>query len=422
MKHTFFMVLAAVVLAMPSWAQEQEQEWHYTQGWMPDGAYSPSLSDFADVKAAATPQNISDLVAKMPAVPAVEQIYSIEAKEKAIRATYQPFAKALEAALLRNQQDAASVDRRMMAAGKKKQASNKQAMAQYQSNVNAGLMPSQEEIMQLYMSGEIKENMSDEQMMDVMAGKFAAKWGVSKQEYIKIISMAQSNPKACEAYLQSNHPDLYKRLYAANAQYGDSNVQSDDPRVPAFDRISDELMKAQEDLTAAVNAYGHNVIYTGGTSEYDKLLEQMRREWDNSPEAKQIESIEEALQKRIDEWYKTVTIKGDVSYPAWFTAERQKENALIDQWNKRWAAQWLKIAQEGDKKIRPIYAHVAELDAENEQLGKQGDQEDMHYLANKKLVSTLFGYALHVYTPVNDAISFPSIEHVLESGTVIVEK
>ena len=25
MKHTFFMVLAAVVLAMPSWAQEQEQ-------------------------------------------------------------------------------------------------------------------------------------------------------------------------------------------------------------------------------------------------------------------------------------------------------------------------------------------------------------------------------------------------------------
>ena len=82
MKRNILMVLAAVMLAMPSWAQEEE--WHYTQGWMPDGAYTPSLSDFADVKAAATPQNISELVAKMPAVPSVEQIYSIEAKENAI--------------------------------------------------------------------------------------------------------------------------------------------------------------------------------------------------------------------------------------------------------------------------------------------------------------------------------------------------
>lgn len=414
------MVLAALVLAMPIVAQEDE--WHYTQGWMPNGVYSPSSADFEDVKAGATPRSISDFVAKMPAVPTVEQIYSIEAKQQALRATYQPFEKSINAALMLNQQEAQSVDRRMLAAGKKQQASNKQAMAQYQSNVNAGLMPSQEEMMQLYMSGEIKENMSDEQMMDVMAGKFAAKWGVSKQEYLKIIGMAQSNPKACEAYVQSNHPDLYKRLYAANAQYGDSNVHPDDPRTPAFDRISDELMKAQEDLTAAINAYGDNVIYSGGASEYSKLFEQMTKEWDNSAEAKQIEVIEEALQKRIDEWYKTVTIKGDVPYPAWFTEERKKENALIDQWNKRWAAQWLKIAQEGDKKIRPIYAHVAELDAENEQLGKQGDAEEMHYWMNKKLVISLFGYALSVYAPVNDAISFPSIEHVADTGFIIVEK
>lgn len=414
------MVLAAIVLAVPSIAQEEE--WHYTQGWMPNGMYNPSPSDFEDVKAAPTPQSISDLVAKMPAVPTVEQIYSIEAKEKAIRATYQPFSQSLEAALLRNQQEAASVDRRMLAAGKKQQASNKQAMAQYQTNVNAGLMPSQEEMMQLYMSGEIKENMSEAQMMDVMAGKFAAKWGVSKQEYLKIIGLAQKNEKQAEAYLKSNHPDLYNRLYAANAQYGDSNVHPDDPRTPAFDRISDELMKAQEDLNEAINAYGHNVFYSGGVSEYNKLFQQMDKEWENSPEAKQIDDIEGALQKRIDEWYKTVTIKGDVPYPAWFTEERKKENALIDQWNKRWAAQWLKIAQEGDKKMRPIYAHVAELDAENEQLSKQSDPEDMHYLANKKLVNTLFGYALSVYSPVNDAISFPSIEHVMETGNVIVEK
>lgn len=420
MKRTWFMVLAAVVLTMPSRAQESE--WHYTQGWVPDGMYNPSPSDFEDVQAGPTPRNISELVAKMPAVPTVEQIYSIEAKEKALRATYQPFYQSIEAALLLNQQEALSVNNRMQSAGKKQQASNRNAMAQYQSNVNAGLMPSQQEMMALYMSGEITESMSESQMMDVMAGHFASKWGVSKQEYLKIIGMAQSNPKACEAYIQSNHPDLYKRLYAANAQYGDSNVRPDDPRVPAFDRISDELMKAQEDLTEAINMYGNNVIYSGKVSEYDKLFDKMRQEWDNSPEAKQIEAIQEALTQRLDAWIATLKDVNDVPYPDWYTAERKKENALIDQWNKRWAAQWLKIAQEGDKKLRPIYAHVAELDAENEQLGKQGDADDLHYLANKKLVNSLFGYVLQVYMPVNDAISFPAIEHVTDTGFVIVEK
>lgn len=420
MKHTFFVVLAALMLTVPVWAQEDE--WHYTQDWMPNGFYSYSAADFEDVQAASTPQNISDLVARMPAVPTVEQIFTIEAKTKVLRAVYDPYYKSMFAAMEKNAMQSQDIDRRMQAAGKKQQASNKQAMAQYQSNVNAGLMPSQQEMMQLYMSGEITEKMSEQQMMDVMAGKFAAKWGVSKQEYLKIISMAQSNPKACEAYMQSNHPDLYKRLYAANAEYGDSNVHPDDPRKPAFDRISNELFKAQDDLTAAINAYGNNVVYSGGVSEYNQLYEQMHKEWNNSPEAKQIEDIEAALQKRIDEWYRTVTIKGDVQYPAWYTAERQKENALIDQWNKRWATQWVKIAQDGDKKIRPIFAHIAELDAENEQLGKQGDQEDFLYLANKKLVSSLFGYALQVYAPISDAISFPSIEHVLDTGYVIVEK
>ena len=109
-------------------------------------------------------------------------------------------------------------------------------------------------------------------------------------------------------------------------------------------------------------------------------------------------------------------------YPDWYTAERKKENALIDQWNKRWATQWLKIAQEGDQKMRTIYAHVGELETENEQLGKQGDPESYHYLLNKKLISGLFGYALQVYMPVNDAISFPSIEHVTDTGFVIIEK
>ena len=315
-------LMAAIMLTMPLMAQEEEV-WHYTQGWIPSW-YSTSIN-LDDIKAASTPKNMLEAVDRMPAFPTAEQIYTVEAKEKALRDIYQPYEKALLAAWDKNGEVSRDVDRRIKVAGEKQQKSNQKSMAQYQSNVNAGLMPSQEEMMQLYMSGEIKENMSEAQMMDVMAGKFAAKWGISKQEYIKIINMAQSNPKGTEAYLKSNHPDLYKRLYAANAPYGNENVHADDPRKPEFDRINDGLLKAQDDLQEARVAYGENLQYSQTHSKYMKIYEQMEKEWDNSSEAKQIEAIETALQKRLDEWYPTLkNVKGEVLYPAWFTTERHK--------------------------------------------------------------------------------------------------
>lgn len=419
MKKVLFTALAGIVLTMPLMAQEEEV-WHYTQGWIPSW-YSTSIN-LDDIKAASTPKNMLEAVDQMPAFPTAEQIYTVEAKEKALRDIYQPYEKALNAAWDKNGEVSRDVDRRIKVAGEKQQKSNQKSMAQYQSNVNAGLMPSQEEMMQLYMSGEIKENMSEAQMMDVMAGKFAAKWGISKQEYLKIINMAQKNPKGTEAYLKSNHPDLYKRLYAANAPYGNENVHADDPRKPEFDRINDGLLKAQDDLQEARVAYGDNLQYSQTHSKYMKIYEQMEKEWDNSPEAKQIETIEAALQKRIEEWSLTLkNVKGDVPYPAWFTTERQKENTLIDQWNKRWATKWIKVAEDGDKAYRPIFRRIAELGEENDRIGEQGDTEEMIYLTNKKLVCTLYGQMTSLYVPIRDAMAFPAIEHVATTGYTIVE-
>lgn len=412
-------LMAAIMLAMPLMAQEEE-EWRYTQGWITNLYFG--YVELENVKAAPTPKTMLEAVDRMPAFPTVEQIYTVEAKEKAARTIYQPYEKALFAAWDKNGEVSRDVDRRIKVAGEKQQKVGQKAMAQYQSNVNAGLMPSQEEMMQLYMSGEIKENMSEAQMMDVMAGKFAAKWGISKQEYLKIINMAQSNPKGTEAYLKSNHPDLYKRLYAANAPYGNENVHADDPRKPEFDRINDGLLKAQDDLQEARVAYGDNLQYSQTHSKYMKIYEQMEKEWDNSPEAKQIETIEAALQKRIEEWSLTLkNVKGDVPYPAWFTTERQKENALIDQWNRRWATKWIKVAEDGDKAYRPIFRRIAELGMENDKIGQQGDTEEMIYLTNKKLVCTLYGQMMSLYMPIQDALSFPAIGHVETTGYTIVE-
>ena len=419
MKKVLFTVLAGVVLAMPLMAQEEEV-WHYTQGWIPSW-YSTSIN-LDDIKAASTPKNMLEAVDRMPAFPTAEQIYTVEAKEKALRDIYQPYEKALFAAWDKNGEVSRDVDRRIKVAGEKQQKSNQKAKAQYHSNVNAGLMPSQQEMMDMMMSGEINPNWSEDKIMDAMAGKFAAKWGISKQEYLKIINMAQKNPKGTEAYLQSNHPDLYKRLYAANAPYGNENVHADDPRKPEFDRINDGLLKAQDDLQEARVAYGENLQFSQTHSKYITIYEQMQKEWDNSPEAKQIEAIETALQKRIDAWSLTLNnVKGDVPYPAWYTTERKKENALIDQWNKRWATKWIKVAEDGNKAYRPIFRRIAELGEENDRIGEQGDTEAMIYLTNKKLVCTLYGQMTSLYIPIRDAMAFPAIEHVATTGYMIVE-
>ena len=414
MKKVLLTVLAGIVLAMPSMAQEFD---HQIEALITGGGY-----ELEESIPATKINSFADLTNKRPAMPTANDLITPEAKTAYARkgsAAYYLGALNFRSTLLEKQQE---LNSKTLELGKKQQKSNQKAMAQYNANVNAGLMPSQQEMMQLYMSGEINEKMSEAQMMDVMAGKFAAKWGISKQEYIKIINMAQTNPKGTEAYLKSNHPSLYNRLYAANAQFGNENVNADDPRKPEFDRINDGLLKAQDDLQEARVAYGENLQFSQTHSKYITIYEQMQKEWDNSSEAKQIEAIETALQKRLDAWYSTLTNEwGEVPYPAWFTTERQKENALIDQWNKRWAIKWLKVAEDGDKTYRPIFRRIAELGIENDRIGEQGDTEEMIYLTNKKLVCTLYGQMTSLYIPIRDAMAFPAIEHVETTGYTIVE-
>jgi hypothetical protein len=409
------LLMAAIMLALPMMAQEED--YHQIEALITGGGY-----ELAENVPAMKINSFADLINKRPAMPTANDLLTPEAKTAYARrssAAYYLGVQNFRSALLDAQ---AELNSKTIELGKKQKQTNKKAMEQYNANVNAGLMPSQEEMMQMMMSGEINPNWPEEKIMDAMAGKFAAKWGVSKQEYIKIINMAQKNPKGTEAYLKSNHPDLYKRLYAANAPYGNENVNADDPRKPEFDRINDELLKAQDDLQEVRVAYGENLQHSQTHSKYITIYEQMQKEWDNSPEAKQIEAIETALQKRLDAWYLTLTNEwGEVPYPAWYTTERKKENALIDQWNKRWATKWIKVAEDGNKAYRPIFRRIAELGEENDRIGEQGDTEEMIYLTNKKLVCTLYGQMTSLYIPIRDAMAFPAIEHVETTGYTIVE-
>ena len=422
MKKNFLMAVAAVVLAMPSMAQDDD--WRWSQDRIANHISYVTVPAVEDARAARTPQTFAEAVAAFPQVPRAEDLVSPEAKEKALRATYKPYELALQNAMERAMREEGSLQKRLDAVRNKQAQRGQQAMAQYQSNVNAGLMPSQQEMMAMYMSGEINEKMSEEKMMDVMAGKFAAKWGISKQEYLKIIGMAQRNPKGTEAYIKSNHPDLYKRLYAANAGY-DTQEVPDDPRDQRLGEIGEELVNLETQINEAINMYRYDdpVAPKSIGLKADKLFDDARADWKNCSEAKQVDAIEDALQKRIESWFATLKgNNGEVPYPAWFGVERKKENALIDQWNKRWAAQWLKIAQDGDVKLRPIMKRAAELESENESLGKQGSQDNFKYLMNKKLLCSIFAYLPQVVRPMTDAFDFPCLEHVDETGHIIVEK
>ena len=422
MKKLFIMAIAAVVLAMPSMAQEDE--WRWSQDRIAHDLSYVNIPTVEGVRAARTPQTFAEAVAAFPQVPRVEDILSPEAKEQALRKTYKPYELALQNAMTRAMGEETQLQKRLDAVRSQQAQRGQQAMAQYQSNVNAGLMPSQQEMMELYMSGAIKENMSEAQMMDVMAGKFAAKWGISKEEYLKIINMAQRNPKSTEAYLKSNHPQLYKRLYAANAGF-DTQEVADDPRDARLGEIGEELMDLQTQLSEAINMYRYDdpVAPKSVILKDDKLFEEARADWKNCSEAKQVDALEDALQKRIESWIATLNgNNGEVPYPAWFTTERKKENALIDQWNKRWAQKWVKVAQDGDAKIRPILEKLAALETENEQLGQQGDTENAIYLTNKLTCNKLWAYLLLAGQPSNDAFMFPCLEHVETDGAAILGK
>ena len=234
---------------------------------------------------------------------------------------------------------------------------------------------------------------------------------------MKIVSMAQRNPKQTEAYLKSNHPDLYNRLYAANAD-GTAQNEVVDTRDDRFGQIAEELRDVQEQISAILTNQYNNSLET--------MRDNLREQWLNSDEAKQIDAIEKALWERVEQWEAGLSVGAngfaDVDFPAWWTAERKKENALIDQWNNRESARWLSEFNGEYEQLKAAFDKAARLEAENEQLGQQGDTENLIYLTNKQQLLTLHQQLLHLVAPYRSALLFPCIEHQEETGSVHLGK
>lgn len=409
MKKYLFVALAGIVLAMSVRAQERPSESLFGTG---------EYQGAENVRATQSFATIGDAMKALPAMPTAKQISNNQAKYEVDSLVYAPFNLAIEQSVAAHQYDYLALSQRIDAARLKQAQRGQTAMQQYNKNVEAGLVPSQQEMMQIIMQSGINiETATEEQIMQLMAGTMAKKWGVSPEEYMKIVSMAQRNPKQTEAYLKSNHPDLYNRLYAANAD-GTTQNEVVDPRDDRFGQIAEELRDVQEQISAVLaNRYNHSL---------ETMRDNLREQWLNSDEAKQIDAIEKALWERVEQWEAGLSVGAngfaDVDFPAWWTAERKKENALIDQWNNRESARWLSEFNGEYEQLKAAFDKAARLEAENEQLGQQGDTENLIYLTNKQQLLTLHQQLLHLVAPYRSALLFPCIEHQEETGSVHLGK
>lgn len=423
------LLMAVIVLTMPLMAQDFDNS---IQALITDGGY-----ELEENIPAMKINSFADLISKRPGMPTVNDLMTPEAKAAYARkgaAAYYKGSLNFRSVILQQQEN---LNKHTIEYSKKQQKNNERAMEQYQSNVNAGLMPSQEEMMQLYMSGEIKENMSEEQMMDVMAGHFAAKWGVSKQEYLKIINMAQSNPKGTEAYIKSSHPDLYKRLYAANVQYGNENVNAGDPHENEYGQLGEQLSalanEAFEFRNNNMNMMKHaqhkahinsaDLMHMGvgaalglPTNELEDLYAQIIDGWPVSAECKRAFQTEESIAERLDSWdcCKNAKDGQTICYPAWWIEGRKSENALIDAYNRKQAEKWLAEVKAYDAQMTAMMNRLIELDNQLEQI-RNGGEITAAYAAAK---SQAYITATHLYDfnfVLEIALQFPHVTRQEES-------
>ena len=409
MKQLIFLALAGTLLAAPMAAQDTRPAADMAgTGDYPVAAQVSTMRSFA---------TIAEAVKQLPALPTVEQISSSQAKYIVDSTTYTPYRLAVEQTLAVHQYDQMQIQSRLTQAQQKRAQRTQATMQHYNRNVEAGLLPSQQEMMQIIMNSGLDLNKATEQqIMDAVAGNISQKWGVSKDEYLKIVTLAQQNPKRAEEYMKANHPDLYKRLYDVN--HDTPTQEFNDPRDGRLTEIGEELRTLMEQLTTVMGEQQGDLA--------EQWKNEMIKDWLASEEAKQVDEIERSIWQRIEQWQAGLELNDngmtDINYPDWWTAERKRENKLIDSWNKRAAKAWLDKIEARHKQLQEIFNKVAALDAENEQLARQSEEDNMFYLMNKQQLNTLFFMLPELTTPYGNALRFPCVEHQDEQGAIHLGK
>lgn len=387
------------------------------------------------VEGASSFANLTKAMQAVPDMPTAQVLLSEEKRTKFLSNTFAPFAQSVNKTLVERVQPG------NMTLSMVPNEAQKQPLREGRKAVNqqqkAGLVPTQEEIMQAISTAGIDMTKASEaQISDAIAETFSKKWNITKAEYLKIIEMANSQPDKVEAYLRTNHPTLYQRFYAANAGIDPKQVKNETSVSERSAVLFGEVTEILQQLTSAGSDYRNDMgrmqraqqMSDRHTSDYGMtgdalslLSEQLYNEWIASPECKQVNEIEAALQARLDAWVKTLGTNGkdEVAYPAWFGVERKKENALIAQWNSRMATRWLAVVMAQQQKLKGLFDKAAALEAENE---TWKSKDAAQYGRNLQVILPLYGQLTSLLAPYQDALLCPYLTPVEESGSVCMGK
>lgn len=203
-----------------------------------------------------------------------------------------------------------------------------------------------------------------------------------------------------------------------------------------FQQISKENV-AYHNIVAVAEDYGKlneqtteneaNDILRGSTMNgYDMrmLQKQLHNEWIASEDYATIKAIEADLQERVKQWRDSLKALGkkkcpkELPDPAWWTEGREKENVLIERWNRASAARWISTATASQEKFKSCFLQAIPLEAEIRQMDEQACQDDLMYWTCRHSLLMIHEQAEVLGFPLQDAVAFPYLIKVTTTGTV----
>lgn len=214
----------------------------------------------------------------------------------------------------------------------------------------------------------------------------------------KIEAMAENdeNGEKTLVYLKAHHPDLYKTIMTAPSKV--QPVNDNEERLNQYSDIMDKVQVLNDKTAARYEAMTQismaslmsgeaTSMMQGPGAELTKLRQEIVADWVKSEECAQVKAMEEALNKRWAEWEKAnPQYDKFAAQPPFWTEEREKQNAVIDSFNKKVAERWAECIKKLVEAEMADFDLLAEQDARLAALGMNGDDEKaMYYMASSTI-------------------------------------
>lgn len=230
---------------------------------------------------------------------------------------------------------------------------------------------------------------------------------LSKEEVDKMEKMDEDE---VYAYMQKNHPDILALLAKGTGPTTEhSGLNIDEAKVEAYDSILNQLSDMQDEANAHIYT---NLLNNELQKDFSKLRKEILDSWKTSEEYAEINRMEAELELKVEDFNKNSYDKFR-NYPPYWSAERKKQNAIINQWNLKQNEKWLKKIAEWQAKYKVDAEKIAALDARLEQI-RNGGEEDFLYLNAKSTAAMLSEKVIRYVNLSGGIFCAPQIRHVAE--------